>query len=138
MKPDEYERARSVICRAFDVDYCEYCPLYSVDNCYEQTDEAEKILLKLFGVCPKGYEDEEAEKEECQSDAAEKHRADGIFKALRKVQAYCAGNGCGECAFYNSWKEECKFGSCPADWDLDDVGDFSEGTSTSGKGGSKP
>lgn len=69
MKPDEYERARSVICRAFDVDYCEYCPLYTVDNCYEQTDEAEKILLELFGICPKGYE--EGEKEECRSDAEE-------------------------------------------------------------------
>lgn len=69
MKPDEYERARSVICRAFDVDYCQYCPLYVVDNCYEQTDEAEKILLKLFGICPKGYEEEE--KEKCRSDAAE-------------------------------------------------------------------
>lgn len=67
-----------------------------------------------------------------------KHRADMLVKALRKVQAYCAGqkHGCRECAFYNSWEEECKFGSCPADWDLDDVGDFSEGTS--GKGGSKP
>lgn len=62
MKPDEYERARSVICRAFDVDCCEYCPLYGVDNCYEQTDEAEKILLKLFGR--RLVEDGEAEKEE--------------------------------------------------------------------------
>lgn len=86
MKSDEYERARSLICRAFDVDYCQYCPLYVVDNCYEQTDEAEKILLKLFGICPKGYEEDE--KEECRSDAAAKHRVDMLVKALRKVQAY--------------------------------------------------
>ena len=69
MKPDEYKRARSLICKSFGIDYCKYCPLYDVDNCYEQTDEAEKILLKLFGICPKGYE--EAEKEECRSDATE-------------------------------------------------------------------
>lgn len=62
METDEYERARSLICQAFDVDYCEYCPLYGVDNCYEQTDEAEKILLKLFGR--RLVEDGEAEKEE--------------------------------------------------------------------------
>ncbi len=49
METDEYERARSLICQAFDVDYCEYCPLYGVDNCYEQTAESEKILLAFFG-----------------------------------------------------------------------------------------
>lgn len=40
MKPDEYKRARSLICKSFGIDYCKYCPLYDVDNCYEQTDEA--------------------------------------------------------------------------------------------------
>lgn len=133
MKPDEYERARSVICRAFDVDYCQYCPLYAVDNCYEQTDEAEKILLKLFGICPKGYEEEE--KEECRSDVAAKNRVDTIIKGLREVQAYCASQkrGCRGCALWDSWGG-CKLGSCPVDWDLDDICDSAADTSTSGKG----
>lgn len=54
MKPDEYKRARSLICKSFGIDYCEYCPLYDVDNCYEQTDEAEKILLKLLAYARRG------------------------------------------------------------------------------------
>ena len=87
MKPDEYERARSLICKSFG-NYCKYCPLYDVDNCHEQTDEAEKILLKLFGR--RLVEDGEAEKEECRSDAAAKYRVDTLIKDLRKVQAYCA------------------------------------------------
>lgn len=131
METDEYETVRNLICQAHGIgEYCELCPLYDADNCYEQTDEAEKILLKLFGICPKGYEEDE--KEECRSDAAAKHRLDMLVKALRKVQAYCAGNGCGECAFYNSWKEDCKLGSCPADWCLDDIGDAATDTSEKG------
>lgn len=63
MKSDEYERARSLICRAFDVDYCQYCPLYVVDNCYEHTAKSEKVLLALFDRRPEKYR--EAEKEEC-------------------------------------------------------------------------
>lgn len=133
METDEYERARSLICQAFDVDYCEYCPLYGVDNCYEQTDEAEKILLKLFGR--RLVEDGEAEKEECRSDAAATHRVDMLVKGLRKVQAYCAEHprGCRGCDFLDSWVG-CRLGSCPIDWDLDDVGDSDEGTGTSEKG----
>lgn len=61
-----------------------------------------------------------------------KHRVDMLVKALRKVQAYCAGNRCGECAFYNSWKEDCKLGSCPADWCLDDISDAATDTSEKG------
>ena len=52
-----------------------------------------------------------------------KHRVDMLVKALRKVQAYCAGqkHGCRECAFWNTEEEECKlYGSCPVAWDLDD------------------
>ena len=68
-----------------------------------------------------------------------KHRVDMLVKALRKVQAYCAEHprGCRGCALLNLWGG-CKLRSCPTDWGLDDVGYFSEGTSTSGKGGSKP
>ena len=137
METDEYETVRNLICQAHGIgEYCEFCPLYDADNCYEHTAKSEKVLLALFDRRPEKYGEEE--KEECRSDAAAKHRADMLVKDLRKVQAYCAGQqrGCRECAFYNSWEEECKFGSCPADWDLDDVGDFAEGTS--GKGGSKP
>lgn len=125
MKPDEYKRARKLICQLGTYGSCEFCSLSDVDDCCEQTDEAEKILLELFGICPKGYE--EAEKEECHSDAAAKHRVDTLIKALRKVQYYCAGqqHGCRECALWDPWGE-CKLGSCPIDWDL------------SGKGGSKP
>lgn len=69
METDEYERARSLICQAFDVDYCEYCPLYKVDNCCEQTAKSEKILFAFLGRRP--AEDGGAEKEECRSDVAE-------------------------------------------------------------------
>lgn len=132
MKPDEYERARSLICKSFG-NYCGYCPLYDVDNCHEQTDEAEKILLKIFGICPKGYE--EAEKEECRSDAAAKYRVDTLIKGLRKVQAYCAEqqHRCRECAFWDDEKIECKFyRSYPAAWNLD--GDDGADADTNGKG----
>lgn len=69
MKPDEYKRARKLICQLGTYGSCEFCSLSDVDDCCEQTDEAEKILLELFGICPKGYE--EAEKEKCRSDALE-------------------------------------------------------------------
>ena len=122
METDEYETVRNLICQAHGIgEHCEFCPLYDADNCYEHTAKSEKVLLALFDRRPEKYGEEE--KEECRSDAAAKHRVDMLIKGLRKVQDYCAG---------------CKLGSCPADWDLDDVGDFSEGTSTSGKGGSKP
>ena len=65
-----------------------------------------------------------------------KHRVDMLVKALRKVQAYCAGqkHGCRECAFWNTEEEECKlYGSCPIAGDLDDD-DAAADTSTSGKG----
>ena len=137
MKPDEYKTVRDLICWAHNLDSnCGGCPLCDLDSCRSQTPEAETVLIAFLGRRPEKYGEEE--KEECRSDAAAKHRADMIVKDLRKVQAYCAGQqrGCRECAFYNSWEEECKFGSCPADWDLDYVGDFAEGIS--GKGGSKP
>lgn len=59
-----------------------------------------------------------------------------LVKELRKVQDYCAGqqHGCLECAFWDYWGIECKLGSCPTDWNLDDVGDSAEDTSTSEKG----
>ena len=64
-----------------------------------------------------------------------KHRVDMLVKALRKVQAYCAEHprGCRGCDFLDSWGG-CRLGSCPADWDLDDIGDFDTDTSTSRKG----
>ena len=64
-----------------------------------------------------------------------KHRVDMLVKALRKVQAYCAEHprGCRGCDFSDSWGG-CRLGSFPIDWDLDDVGDFDEGTGTSEKG----
>ena len=62
-----------------------------------------------------------------------KHRVDIIVKALRKVRAYCAGmNDCRKCAFWDYWGIECKLGSCPADWCLDDIGDFDADTSEKG------
>lgn len=139
LKPDEYKTARRLICKLqlANFDSCEFCPLSDVDNCCEHTAKSEKVLLALFDRRPEKYG--EAEKEECRSDAAAKHRVDMLIKGLRKVQDYCAGHkrGCRGCTLLNLWGG-CKLGSCPADWDLDDVGDFSEGTSTSGKGGSKP
>lgn len=139
MKPDEYKTVRDLICWTHNLDSdCGGCPLCDLDSCYGQTPEAEAALIAFLGRCPKGYEEEE--KEECRSDAAAKHRVDLLTKGLRKVQTYCAGqqHGCRECTFYNSWEEECKFGSCPADWDLDGICDSAEDISTSGKGGSKP
>ena len=63
MKPDVYKAVRDLICQARNIfdDDCECCPLYNVDNCYEQTAESEKILLAFFGKHP--AEEEEAEKE---------------------------------------------------------------------------
>lgn len=64
-----------------------------------------------------------------------KHRVDMLVKALRKVQAYCAGqkHGCRECAFWNTEEEECKlYGSCPIAWAIDDDDDAA--ADTSGKG----
>ena len=136
MKPDEYKTVRDLICWTHNLDSdCGGCPLCDLDSCYGQTPEAEAALIAFLGRCPKGYEEEE--KEERRSDAAATHRVDMLVNGLRKVQAYCAGqrHGCCECDFWDSWGG-CKLGSCPTDWDLDDVGDFSEGTS--GKGGSKP
>ena len=131
MKPDEYKTVRDLICWTHNLDSdCGGCPLCDLDSCYGQTPEAEAALIAFLGRCPKGYEEEE--KEECRSDAAAKHRLDMIVKALRKAQAYCAGNGCGECAFYNSWKEDCKLESCPVDWCLDDIGDAATDTSEKG------
>lgn len=137
MKPDEYKTVRDLICWTHNLDSdCGGCPLCDLDSCYGQTPEAEAALIAFLGRCPKGYEEEE--KEECRSDAAAKHRVDMLVKALRKVQAYCAEHprGCRGCALLNLWGG-CKLRSCPADWGLDDVGYFSEGTSTSGKGGRK-
>lgn len=69
MKPDEYKRARKLICQLGTYGSCEFCSLSDVDDCCQQTDEAEKILLKLF--VRHLVEDGEAEKEECRSDATE-------------------------------------------------------------------
>lgn len=134
MKPDEYKTVRDLICWTHNLDSdCGGCPLCDLDSCYGQTPEAEAALIAFLGRCPKGYEEEE--KEECRSDAAAKHRVDMIVKALRKMQAYCAEHprGCRGCDFLDSWGG-CRLGSCPIDWDLDDVGDFDEGTGTSEKG----
>ena len=134
MKPDEYKTVRDLICWTHNLDSdCGGCPLCDLDSCYGQTPEAEAALIVFLGRCPKGYEEEE--KEECRSDAAAKHRLDMIVKALRKVQAYCAEHprGCRGCDFLDSWGG-CRLGSCPADWDLDDIGDFDTDTSTSRKG----
>ena len=64
-----------------------------------------------------------------------KHRVDMLIKALRKVQAYCAGqqHRCRECAFWDDEKIECKFyRSYPAVWNLDS--DDGAAADTSGKG----
>lgn len=50
-----------------------------------------------------------------------KHRVDMLVKALRKVQAYCAGqqHGCRECALYDHDQEVCRISGCgPAAWSI--------------------
>lgn len=69
MKHDHYEILRRMICGEHDTDSCDGCPLYDMDNCYEQTPEAEMAMLALFGRRP--AKDGEAEKAECRSDVAE-------------------------------------------------------------------
>ena len=62
MKHDHYEILRRMICGEHDADSCEGCPLYDMDNCYEQTPEAEMTMLALFGRRPaKDGGDEKAE-----------------------------------------------------------------------------
>ena len=92
-------------------EFCDFLSLPDVDDSCEQTDEDEK--------------------EECRSDAA------AICEALKKVQNYCdeQQNGCRECAFYLSWYEDCKFGSCPREWDIDGICDSVEEISASEKRG---
>ena len=69
MKHDHYEILRRMICGEHDTDSCDGCPLYDMDNCYEQTPEAEMTMLALFGRRP--AKDGEAEKEKCHSGATE-------------------------------------------------------------------
>lgn len=53
MKLDEYKAARDLICQAHGIgEYCELCPLYDADNCYEHTAKSEKVLLALFDRRP--------------------------------------------------------------------------------------
>lgn len=50
-----------------------------------------------------------------------KHRVDMLVKALRKVQAYCAGqqHGCRKCAFYDHEVKACRISGCgPAAWSI--------------------
>ncbi len=71
MKHDHHDILRRIICGEHDTDSCDGCPLYDMDNCYEQTPEAEMAMLAFFGKHP--AEDGEAEKEECRrSDSSAK------------------------------------------------------------------
>ena len=114
MKPDEYERARSLICKSFGIDYCEYCSLYDVDNCYEQT-----ILMELFRRRPR--KPVEAEKEKCRSDAAESPVAHiecktGISYSVGKNRPLRSDSSAKSVKPYPQDTEEDEYRYIDADW----------------------
>ncbi len=91
MKHDHHDILRRIICGEHDTDSCDGCPLYDMDNCYEQTPEAEMAMLAFFGKHP--AEDGEAEKEECRrSDSSAKsakpiRRSFGLNTTVETVKA---------------------------------------------------